>query len=88
MHDVYILLTLTVWGSTLGLKKIYCLFPISDRPYQTCATQIYFMDFQKKKKLFFLFLENYKLRDELPTVIKVTRKTLHKGEGGGGVKLP
>ena len=28
--------------------KKYCLFPMSDRPYQTCATQIYFIDFLKK----------------------------------------
>ena len=34
-------------------KKKYCLFPISDRPYQN--TQIYFMDFEN---FFFFFLGN------------------------------
>ena len=38
-----------------------------------------FYGFSKKKNVFEV---NHKLRDELPSVIKVTLKTLRKGEGG------
>ena len=45
------------------------------------------MDFQKKKKknffFFFFFQEIHKLRDDLLAVVKVTKKTLRKGKGGG-----
>ena len=45
-----------------------------------------FYGFQKrKKKLFFIFFflgKNYKLKDELLAVVKVTIKKLRKGEGG------
>ena len=41
------------------------------------------MDFQKKKKKFFFFFQEiHKLRDNLLAVVKVTQKTLRKGEGG------
>ena len=44
----------------LGLKKNIVCFRFPTDPIKTCATQIYFMDFQnkKKKKFFFFFLEN------------------------------
>ena len=59
----------------LGPKKKYCLFPISDRPYQNMCDPNLFYGFPKQK-----------LRDELLAVVKVTKKTLRKGEGGGGQK--
>ena len=40
-----------------------------------------FYGFPKKKKKQF-FQEIHKLRDELMAVVKVTKKTLRKGEGG------
>ena len=63
----------------LGLKKknIVC-FRFPTDPIKTCAIQIYFMDFPpppKKKEI-------RMLRDELLAVVKVTKKTLRKGEEG------
>ena len=60
--------------SRLG-QKIYCLFPISDRPYQNMCDPNLFMDFQKKKKIL-------KLRDDLLAVVKVTKKRYQKERGG------
>ena len=53
------------------------MFPISDRPYQNMCDPNLFYGFPKKKKL-----KIYKLRDNLLAVVKVTQKTLRKGEGG------
>ena len=53
-------------------KNIVC-FRFSTDPIKTCATQIYFMN--SKKKI-------HKLRDELLAAVKVTKKTLRKGEEG------
>ena len=36
-------------------KKKYCLFPISDRPYQNMCDPNLFYGFPKKKKNFFFF---------------------------------
>ena len=75
----------------LGLKKNIVCFRFPTDPIKTCATQIYFMHFQKNKKqkfFFFFFLEIYKLRDDLLAVVRVTKKTLRKGEGGGVKKRP
>ena len=41
--------------STIGPKKKYCLFPISDRPYQNMCDPNLFYGFPKKKKKFFFF---------------------------------
>ena len=70
-----------------GLKKNIVCFRFPTDPIKTCATQIYFMDFpkkKKKKKFFFFFRKSIgpKLRDDLLAVVKVTKKTLRKGEGG------
>ena len=43
---------------SLGLKKKIVCFRFPTEPIKTSATQIYFMDFLKKKKIFFFFLEN------------------------------
>ena len=64
------------YKSFIRPKKKYCLFPISDRPYPNMCDPNLFYGFQKKKKI-------HKLRDELLAVVKVTKKTLRKGEGGG-----
>ena len=66
----------------LGLKKNIVCFRFPTDPIKTCVTQIYFMDFlKKKKKFFFFFLKIHKMRnDELLAVVKVTEKTLRKGE--------
>ena len=48
-------------ASGLGPKKKYCLFPISDRPYQNMCDPNLFYGFpkkKKKKKFFFFFLGN------------------------------
>ena len=58
-------------------KKKYCLFPIPDRPYQNMCDPNLFYGF-----FFFFLKEIHKLRDELLAVVKVTKKTLRKGEGG------
>ena len=58
-------------------KNIVC-FRFPTDPIKTCATQIYFIDFPP----FFFFKEIHKLRDELLAVVKVTKKTLRKGEEG------
>ena len=62
-----------------GLKK-YCLFSISDRPYQNMCDPNLFYEFPR---IFFFFFFMKSLRDELLAVVKVTEKTLRKGEGGG-----
>ena len=36
-------------------EKKYCLFPISDRPYQNMCDPNFFYGFPKKKKFFFFF---------------------------------
>ena len=64
----------------IGPKKKYCLFPISDRPYQNMCDPNLFYGFPF---FFFFFLEIHKLRDDLLAVVKVTKKTLRKGKGGG-----
>ena len=68
-------------------KKKYCLFPISDRPYQNMCDPNLFYGFPKKKKkkkifFFFFFQEIYKLRDDLLAVVKVTKKNVTKRRGG------
>ena len=63
----------------LGIKKNIVCFRFPTDPIKTCATQIYFMDLKKKKKI--LFKKIHKMRnDELLAVVKVTEKTLGKGE--------
>ena len=49
------------WSEIRPKKNIVCFRFLTD-PIKTCATQIYLMDFQGI----------HKLRDDLPTVIKVT----------------
>ena len=75
----------------LGPKKKYCLFPISDRPYQNMCDPNLFYGFPPQNFFFFFFFFfrksiGPKLRDDLLAVVKVTKKTLGKGEGGGGQK--
>ena len=48
------------------------LFEFDKHPIKSSAKQIYFIKFSKKKKIIYFFQENHKLKDELPTVIKVT----------------
>ena len=69
-----------------GLKKNIVCSRFPTDPIKTCATQIYFMGFQKKKKkkfFFFFFQGIHKLRDDLLTVRKVTLlKNVTKRRGG------
>ena len=60
-------------------KKKYCLFQISDRPYQNMCNSNLFYGFLKKNNF---FQETHKLRDELLAVVKVTKKRYEK-EGVG-----
>ena len=62
-------------GLPLRPKKKYCLFPISDRPYRNMCDPNLFYGFPPKKEI-------RKLRNELLAVVKVTKKTLRKGDEG------
>ena len=44
MRNIYL------YAVQLGLKKNIVCFRFPTDPIKTCATQIYFMDYQKKKK--------------------------------------
>ena len=62
-------------------KKKYCLFPISDRPYQNMCDPKLFYGFPPKKKNE-KKKEIHKLRDELLAVVKVAKKRYEKERRG------
>ena len=64
------------WSNIRPKKNIVCFRFVTD-PIKKCATQIYFMDFQKKKKI-----KTHKLRDELLAAVTLTKKTLRQRRGG------
>ena len=65
-------------------EKKYCLFPISDRPYQNMCDPNLFYGFPKKKKkiFFFFFFFFRKSISSGMTVVKVTLKNITKRRVG------